>query len=73
MSRISSEKKIQFPKRDKGKEERLVKCSIFDCQDKAIGRFKPDARVLCIGHGVRYSQDWFAIHGFTGLLGIIVQ
>jgi hypothetical protein len=55
------------------KKEGLVKCSIFDCKDLAIGRFKPDSRVLCIGHGVRYSQDWFAIHNVTGLLGIIVQ
>jgi hypothetical protein len=52
----------------------LIRCSIFDCNKPAIGRFKPDARVLCMEHGVKYSQDWGAKHpNKVGLLGIIVQ
>jgi hypothetical protein len=64
-----------FKQKEDGTSEKkgLVSCSIFDCHDKAIGRFKPDSRNLCIEHGVKYSQNWHAVHNVTGLLGIIVQ
>jgi hypothetical protein len=52
----------------------IIKCSLFDCKEKAIGRFKPDARPLCSEHGVKASQEWAATHpNKIGLIGIIVQ
>lgn len=59
------------------KQERMVdRCSIFDCSEPAIGKFKPDSRKLCSEHGVKYCQDWRERIGnpqATALLGIIVQ
>lgn len=49
-------------------------CSIFNCKHKAIGKFQPDSRVLCIEHGGKASQDWALDHpNKVGLIGIIVQ
>jgi hypothetical protein len=65
-----------FRKKENGTSQKknLVMCTTFNCSDKAIGRFKPDSRTLCIEHGSKYSRNWAEDHkNVTGLLGIIVQ